>query len=149
MTQVPWLRPQRMRMMTPIPDTQKFQSHESLLSHATEPEINDIEVNEAPPVKRLDGEVTREGQEDLPFSGGTYCEVWIGRWEKRSGEKVEVEKVSLSPVTSILLMGLSVGGLESNPNNGATRDGAYGSAFVNCLYATCSCFLPRSLETRI
>ena len=133
-----------------MPDTQKFQSHESeSLPHTAEPETQDIKTNEEPPVKRLDGEVTRRGEEDIPFSGGTYCEVWVGLWEKRNGEKVEAEKVSLSLVISILLIALSVGGLESTSNSQFTRGGAYGSAFPNCLYATYSYFLPRSLETRI
>ena len=146
--QVPSLLPQRMRMMTPMPDTQRFQFHESL-PHTTEPETQDIKANEEPPVKRLDGEVTKRGEEDIPFSGGTYCEVWVGLWEKRSGEKVEAEKVSLSLVISILLIALSVGGLESTPNGHVARDGAYGSAFPNCLYAAYSCSSPRSIETRI
>jgi hypothetical protein len=37
-----------------------------------------------PTVKRLDGEITRQG--DIPFTGGLYCDVWLGTW--LSGEKV-------------------------------------------------------------
>jgi len=49
-----------------------------------------------PLVKRLDGEVVRQGE--IPFAGGMYYEVWVGQWKKGTdevgGEKVE--KVSLS-----------------------------------------------------
>ena len=58
-------------------------------------EIRSVEASEVPPVKRLDGEVTRLG--DIPFAGGLYCEVWVGRWEKGSEvgrERTEAEKVS-------------------------------------------------------
>jgi hypothetical protein len=91
----------------------------------TEREVQDtppIEADEAPPVKRLDGEVTRLGT--ISFSGGTYCEVWVGQWVKGGGAKVEVEKVSLSLTTSILLMELFVGSLESTSHTHVTREGA-------------------------
>jgi len=94
-------------------------------------ETRSVQANEVPPIKRLGGEVTRLGE--TPFAGGTYCEVWMGRWVKQGGEKgsgekigrekVEVEKVSLSLTTSILLTVLFVGGLEST-SNGATGEGA-------------------------
>jgi len=63
-----------------------------------------VEANEAPPVKRLDGEVTK--LRDIAFAGGVHCEVWRGVWERGSGEGIDekkvgdkglsVEKVSLS-----------------------------------------------------
>jgi len=82
---------------------------------------------ETPLVKRLDGEVTSIG--DIAFAGGMYCEVWVGRWEKggREGigeEKVDVEKVSLSLTTPILLIWLVIGGLESTSNTQVTGTGA-------------------------
>jgi len=81
---------------------------------------------EIPLVKRLDGEVTRLGE--IAFAGGMYCEVWVGRWEKGSregtgGEKVDVEKVSLSLATSILLTRVVIGGLESTSNTQVTGEG--------------------------
>jgi len=96
-----------------------------------------VEVNEAPPVKQLDGEVVK--LEEIGFGGGVYCEVWEGRWEKGRGEgidgekagdkgvrgeKVDVEKVSLSLTAFILLKWLFIGGLESAPNTQITREGA-------------------------
>ena len=72
-----------------------------------------VEANEAPPVKRLDGEVTR--LEEIAFAGGTYCEVWVGRWEKRGGE-VGGEKVGLSFAVFVLLTFSLAGGLESTPD---------------------------------
>jgi hypothetical protein len=81
-------------------------------------DIQSSQANETPPVRRLDGEVTRNGE--TPFTGGTYCDVWVGRWVRPgSGE----EKVSLSLTTFILLTGLFVGGLEGTPNR-VTREGA-------------------------
>ena len=50
-------------------------------------------------VKRLDGEVVREG--DRPLKRGKYCELWVGRWRGGGGE---VEKVSLCLSTLILLI---------------------------------------------
>jgi len=138
-----------------MPNAQKLQSHEPP-RHTVEHEIQDtqsVETNEAPPVKRLDGEVTRQG--DVAFAAGAYCDVWVGRWEKRSGErgsgeaggeKVEVEKVSLSLVTSIPLIRRSVGGLKSTSNNHVTRAGAYGSAF--CELTLCCLLMLHSPITR-
>ena len=74
-----------------------------------------VEASEAPPVKRLDGEVTRQGE--IAFAGGTRCEVWVGQWRKFG-----FEKVSLSPTAFILLMCLFIGGLE----NILTGEGAQG-----------------------
>ena len=55
------------------------------------------ESSDPPPVKRLNGKITRTG--DLPFAGGTYCEVWVGLWDKggeeAGREKADPEKVSL------------------------------------------------------
>ena len=33
-----------------------------------------------PPIRGLEGEVNR--LEERPFTGGTYCEVWVGEWVK-------------------------------------------------------------------
>ncbi|KAF9653023.1 kinase-like protein [Thelephora ganbajun] len=80
----------------------KLRSHEPLPRHTSEHETQDsqpVEVNEAPPVKRLDGEVTRLGE--IAFAGGLCCEVWIGRWEKGGGEKVDVEKVALKALRTL------------------------------------------------
>lgn len=115
-----------------------LQNHESLLYQTAEPETmegHSIETNQPPPVKRLDGEVKRQGE--MAFSGGMHCEVWIGIWEKWGGEKgrgeetsvekaggkridgekADSEKVSLNLATSILLTWLASGGLESSSNN--------------------------------
>ena len=69
------------------------------------------EANEAPPVKVLDKEVTR--LEEIPFAGGTYCDLWVGRWVKEvgaekpgsgeaGGEKTDGEKVNSSLIASTL-----------------------------------------------
>ncbi|KAF9651706.1 kinase-like protein [Thelephora ganbajun] len=66
--------------------------HEPLLLRTTKPGTQEsqlVETDEAPPVKRLDGEVTKLG--DIAFAGGTHCEVWIGRWEKGGGKKVALK----------------------------------------------------------
>lgn len=78
-----------------------------------------VEANEVPSIKRLDGEITR--LEDIAFAGGTYCEVWVGRWVKGSGE---VEKVSLSLTTVFLLIKLFLGSLESTSRTQVTGEGA-------------------------
>ena len=77
--------------------------------------IQDTQSVQANEITRLDGEVTK--LQETPFARGTYCEVWEGQWVKIGGE---VEKVSLSFTTSVLLTGLFVGGLESTSN----REGA-------------------------
>jgi heat shock protein HslJ len=64
-------------------------------------ESQSVEVKEVPPVKRLDGEVVRQGE--TAFTGGMYCEVWVGQWEKGGG-KLDPEKVSLSLNAPILLI---------------------------------------------
>jgi hypothetical protein len=95
-------------------DIQKLRSNEPLLRRTAEQEVQEsqsVEANEAPPIKQLDGEVTR--QEEIAFGGGMYFEVWVGRWEKGGGEEVGGKKVSLSLTTLILLMWLFAGGLES------------------------------------
>ena len=86
-------------------DIQRVQFDEPLsrrtLERETQEESQLIEVNEALPVKRLDGEVTRLGK--VAFAGGMYCEIWVGRW-KKGGEREEVEeKVCLRLTTFILL----------------------------------------------
>ena len=125
-------------------DIQKVRFNEPPLRRITEQKTRDnqpVEANEVPPIRRLDGEVVREG--DIAFAGGMHFEVWIGRWEKggrkeggegvggetidykeASGEKVGVEKVGSSPAISIPLIWLFVGGLESVPNAQVTREGA-------------------------
>ena len=112
-------------------DVQKLRSNEPLPPPNTERESS--EINEAPPVKQLDGEVTR--LEEVPFARGTYCEVWVGRWVKEvgaekpgsgeaGGEKTDGEKVSSSLVASIMPRRLFVGGLENTPNIQIAREGA-------------------------
>lgn len=64
--------------------------------------------SEVSAVKRLDGEVVREG--DRGFGYGAYYEVWEGQWKKGGGE---VERVSPSLTAPTPLMCLCVGGLES------------------------------------
>ena len=92
-------------------DIQRVRFNEPSLIRTTEPESQPVEANETPPVKRLDGEVVRLGE--IAFSGGTYCEIWAGRWKKPGDKEADGEKVSLSPITSTLLMWLFAGGLES------------------------------------
>ncbi|KAF9783715.1 hypothetical protein BJ322DRAFT_1109564 [Thelephora terrestris] len=61
-----------------------------------------VEGNQPPPVKRLDGEVTRQG--DIPFAEGRYCEVWMGVWEKACGEgigKEDTKKVALKALRTL------------------------------------------------
>jgi len=128
-------------------DIQRFRFREPLPTAEHEKQANQsVEVNEAPPVKRLDGEVTRLAE--IPFGEGVCCEVWRGEWKKGRGEgidgkriggkgvgreKVDVEKVSLSPTASILLMLRPVGGLENAPSTQVTREGTQGSTFFDCL----------------
>lgn len=59
-------------------------------------ESQSVEASEVPPVKRLDGEVVRQGE--IPFAGGMYYEVWVGLWEKGEVAGVKVEKVSTGPL---------------------------------------------------
>ena len=81
------------------------EAQESLLDESSEP----------PPVKRLDGKITRKGE--LAFAGGTYCEVWVGMWDKggeeAGREKADPEKVGLGRVDSTPLTPAFVGGFES------------------------------------
>jgi hypothetical protein len=126
-----------------VSDIQKLRFKEPLLRRTAEQKTQEpAEINEAPSVKLLDGEVMRGGE--IAFAGGTYCEVWIGRWKKEVGE----EKVSLSPTTSTLPTRPFVGGLESASDTQGDREGAEGSAFADRLCAASLCLLPRSLETR-
>jgi hypothetical protein len=107
------------------------QNHEPPLPRQTSehgsPESRSVEGNQPPPAKRLDGEVTRQG--DIPFAEGRYCEVWMGVWEKACGEgisKEDTKKVSMNLIVSIPLMRLSVGGLESTSDTQAARKGGEG-----------------------
>ena len=67
----------------------------------------------------------------MAFVAGPHCEVWVGLWEKGSGEgtsgekvggkgvdveKVEVERVSLGLIVFTPLISLSSGRFESTPN---------------------------------
>ena len=90
---------------------QKVRFNEPSLIRTTEPESQPVETNETPSVKRLDGEVVRLGE--IAFSGGTYCEIWAGRWKKPGDKEADGEKVSPSLIAYIPLMSLFVGGLES------------------------------------
>ena len=60
--------------------------------------------DEMPLVKRLDGDITRQGV--LAFVGGPHCETWIGqlkRCNQGEGGREEVyEKVSLRLASSLL-----------------------------------------------
>lgn len=72
-----------------------IQNNEFLLPRTAEPETaegHSVETNKPPPVKRLDGEVKRQGE--MAFSGGMHCEVWIGIWDKGGGEKGRGEETS-------------------------------------------------------
>lgn len=89
-----------------------------ITEHETQ-DASPVEGNEPPPIRRLDGEITR--LEDIAFAGGTYCEVWVGRWVKGGGED---EKVSLSLTTSVLLKKFFLGSLESTSHTQITREGA-------------------------
>jgi len=94
-----------------------------------EPPRRSTEVeHDPPPVKRLDGKITREGE--LAFGGGTHCEVWVGLWEKggkESGrEKVDPEKVSLGLTTSALLTMPFVGGFEGTSSTQIIGERAQG-----------------------
>jgi len=65
-----------------------------------------IEPSEKPPVKRLNGRVTRK--EELPFAIGVYFEVWVGLLDEGGGEwvgreKADAEKVGVNLTTSTLL----------------------------------------------
>ena len=124
---------QRLRFHEPLPTVEhEIQEDQSTgadnplrtAKHETPDDQSDgqsIEADEPPPIKRLDGEVTRLG--DMPFAGGMYCEVWVGRWVKSanngSGEgiggeevrgkgvsegKVDVEKVSPVSLTAFSLL---------------------------------------------
>ncbi|KAF9780777.1 hypothetical protein BJ322DRAFT_281225 [Thelephora terrestris] len=84
------------------------QNHESLLrqtsQHGTLAENNLVEAIQPPFVKRLNGEVEREGQ--IPFAEGRYCEVWEGLWRKGGGkgigkEKAGAEKVALKVLKTL------------------------------------------------
>ena len=76
-----------------------------------------LEPNEAPPVRRLDGEFTTE---DVPFAAGTHCEVWKGQWVKGG----DVKKVRLRLIMSASLTGPFVGGFENTSNASVTGGGA-------------------------
>jgi len=107
------------------------------------------ESSDPPPVKRLDGKITREGE--LPFGGGTHCEVWVGLWDKggkQSGrEKVDPEKVSLGFTTSALLTTPFAGGLEGTSSTQIIGERAQGLTSTDHFDAVYSWLLPRLLET--
>jgi len=98
------------------------------------------EADGVPPVKRLDGEVVRQGS--CAYASGPYWEVWEGRWKKRSlgqggGEETE-ERVSLSPIIPTPLMRPFVGRFESTSRPEIVRGGAGGLSFADRLYAASS-----------
>jgi hypothetical protein len=69
------------------------QTHGTRVRQTTKREMTEsstIEASELPIVKNLDGEVTRQG--DFAFAEGSYCEIWVGSWEK-VGKEVGREKV--------------------------------------------------------
>ncbi|KAF9782374.1 kinase-like domain-containing protein [Thelephora terrestris] len=83
-------------------------NHESLLpqtsQHGTLAENNLVEAIQPPSVKRLNGEVEREGE--IPFAEGRYCEVWEGLWRKGSGGgtgkgKADTKKVALKVLKTL------------------------------------------------
>lgn len=78
-------------MVTPVADAQDRASLSPKTGRRERSESRSIETNEPPPVKRLDGEVTRQG--DFAFSEGNYCEVWIGLWENPGNQELGREKV--------------------------------------------------------
>ena len=104
-------------------------------------ESQQIEASELPPIRRLDGEVTRMGAH--PYAGGTYCEIWEGLWRKHGqgavGREALGEMVSLSLITSISLTGLFVGGIESASRTPFIGRDAQGLTFADQLCVTCSC----------
>jgi len=136
-------------------DIQNLQLGEPLLRRAIERGIHEGQPLEdkVPPIKRLDGEVRMLGK--VAFARGTYCEVWVG-WRDEGGRKrgsegvdrreVDVEKVSLSLVTPILLRWLFVGSIESTSNSQDAREGAQGSTFADSLSAARSSILLRPSE---
>jgi len=120
--------PQRLLLSEPV-------SHNTVECETREGQL--IGTDELPPVRSLDGEVKIMG--GPPYGGGTYCEVWKGRWRKRSqglvGRDVGGETVSLSLTTSVSLTGLLVGGIESasrSQSQHTIRD-VQGSTFVDQL----------------
>ena len=60
------------------------------------------ESNDPPPIKRLNGKITRT--EELNLAKGTHCEVLVGLWDKGGEEagrgKVDPEKVRFGLVNS-------------------------------------------------
>ena len=107
-------------------------------------------ANGVPPVKRLDGEVVRQG--NCAFASGLYWEVWEGRWKKcgraEGGTEGTDERVRLSLTIPIPLTRSFIGRYEDTSRTKTIREGAEGSTFATRLYATSSHLLPRSLETR-
>ena len=88
-------------MLMLIPDIQMSRSSEPPLHRIPEHEIQDVQstkANEALPVRRLDGEVTKTG--DVAFAGGTHCEIWKGQWVKGGDvEKVRLRLIISTPLT--------------------------------------------------
>ena len=132
---------------------QKVRFSEPSLRRTVEQNTDDdqsAEANEAPPVRRLDGEVVRTGE--MPFSGGMHFEVWTGRWEKGgkkksggevNGEKIDDkeasgEKVGSGFVVSILLMWFFVGRLEDFSSIQVTGESAQGFTVADRFCAICS-----------
>jgi len=103
-------------------DVQGAQPNEQLPPGATKHKTRESQAggaNGVPGVDRLDGKVARLGEH--AYSGGEYCEVWLGRWEKRGYSRVVTEKVSLSLATAIPLMWFLVGRLENTESTQVAR----------------------------
>ena len=100
-----------------MPDIQKSRSSEPS-PHLTTEDVQPTEPNEAPPVRRFYGEVTKT--EDAPFAGGPHSETWTGEWVKGG----DVEKVRLRPIMSNSLTRPFVGGLENTSNASFNGEGA-------------------------
>lgn len=81
-------------------------------------------VNDPLHIERLDGEVTRLGE--FAYSGGEYCEVWVGRWRKGGRqlgrEEDYAEKVSLGTTTTTLLTWPFVDCFEGFESTQVTRE---------------------------
>ena len=103
-----------------------------------------------PPVKRLDGEVVRQG--NCAFASGPYWEVWEGRWKK--GGRAEVggeetdKKVSSNLNIPTLLTRPFVGDTESTSRAEIVGEGTEGLTFADRVHTASSRLLSRLLETK-
>jgi len=88
-------------------------------------------------VPRLGGQVARLNE--FAYSGGVYCDIWVGWWDKGHGGGEGAEKVSLSRTTSIPLTWPHVGSLESTESTQVTGKDTQGSILGNQFYTPPSC----------